>query len=386
MKKRVGLIRRMAGALLFLMAAWMIFSPTAIALRGLPEVYRLTIGETCEMRMGVAVLSSQDERLGLKENTFLPSEAVDTEVSINLLGIFRIGRIRVNAAEEIRLMPGGEAVGVALATKGVLVIGVSDVAGKSPAQTAGLRAGDIIMEVNGLEMESSDQLIALVNEGNGKDMQILFVRDGREKQTVLHPQLDPSSGKWRIGAWVRDSTAGVGTLSFFNPENHSYGALGHAINDGDTGKLLPIRMGALMKADIVDIRKGKKGTPGELRGSFLQDQVLLGDIEKNTNLGIYGRMEKEYVNPLYPEGLPVGYQETVHEGPAMILSTVEGKEMKAYEVEIVQVTRQTSPAPKSMVIHVTDPKLIEKTGGIVQGMSGSPIIQDGKIIGAVTHV
>ena len=143
---------------------------------------------------------------------------------------------------------------------------------------------------------------------------------------------------------------------------------------------------ALMRAEIVDVRKGKKGAPGELRGTFLKNPVVLGNIAENTNLGIYGKLNAPYVNPLYPDGLPVGYQESVALGPATILSTVEGGGMKEYRVEIVQKTRQAAPGQKSMVIRVTDPELLEKSGGIVQGMSGSPILQNGRIIGAVTHV
>ena len=162
--------------------------------------------------------------------------------------------------------------------------------------------------------------------------------------------------------------------------------MGHAINDGDTGRLLPVRLGSLLQAEIVDVRRGKKGTPGELRGSFLRDQVILGDMEKNTQLGIYGYLDAPYQNPLYPDGVPVGYQESVEVGPAIILSTIDGNGVRAYSVEIVQAARQLMPAQKSMVIKVTDPVLLEKTGGIVQGMSGSPILQNGRIIGAVTHV
>ena len=173
-----------------------------------------------------------------------------------------------------------------------------------------------------------------------------------------------------MGAWVRDSTAGVGTLSYYDPESKTYGALGHAINDGDTGKLLPVRLGSLMRAEIVDVRRGQKGTPGELRGSFLRNQQMLGTIEQNTELGIYGVMKSDIVNPLYPDGVPVGYQESVKPGPATILSTIDGNGIRAYSVEIVQAARQSSPSPKSMILRVTDQELLEKTGGT--GHVGQP--------------
>ena len=386
MNRKIGWIRKSIGALMLLMTAWMIFSPTSQALRALPDTFRLSVGQSYSLDTGLAVLSSQDERLELNEHTLSAKESGEAEVSVDLFGLFPIGRMRVTAGEEQRLMPGGAAVGVALATQGVLVVGVSDVSGNSPAQSAGLRAGDIVEEINGQPVNTSQELTSLVSNSRGAPMTFRFQRDGARRTAVLTPSLDKASGQYRIGAWVRDSTAGVGTLSYYNPENGTYGALGHAINDGDTGKLLPVRMGSLLQADIVDVKRGQKGDPGELRGSFLRNQVILGSIEENTQLGIYGVMDKAYVNPLYPDGLPIGYRESVEVGPATILSTIDGEGVKEYRVEIVQVSRQITPSPKSMVIKVTDPALLAKTGGIVQGMSGSPILQNGRIVGAVTHV
>ena len=383
MKKR---FRALAGALTALLTLWMIFSPTSQALRRLPDTFRLTVGQSYALDMGVAVLSSQDERLELKENTLSAREAGEAEVTVNLFGLFPIGRMRVRAGEGQTIMPGGAAVGVALATKGVLVVGVSDVAGQSPAGAAGLRAGDVIEAVDGREVSGSQHLTELVSASQGKPMAVTYLRDGARRTAFLTPLKDSASNQYRMGAWVRDSTAGVGTLSFYDPENGVYGALGHAVSDGDTGKLLPVKAGSLLAADIVDVKKGKKGTPGELRGSFLRSKLVLGSIAANTALGIYGKLDSPYVNPLYPEGLPVGYQESVEIGPASILSTVDGQGMKEYSVEIVQASRQLAPAQKSMVIRVTDPALLERTGGIVQGMSGSPILQNGRIVGAVTHV
>lgn len=386
MGRRIGRARKTAGFLLALLTGWMIFSPTARALRGLPVTYRLAVGQRYAIDAGVAVLSSQDERLNADNNVLTARESGEAEVTVNLFGLFPIRRMRVQAGEEKRLMPGGEAIGVALATRGVLVVGVSDVAGESPAQQAGLRAGDVIEAVDGQEVTGSVHLTQLVSASGGRPLQIRFRRDGAARSVTLSPVMDSASGQLRIGAWVRDSTAGVGTLSFYDPADGVYGALGHAVSDGDTGQLLPVREGALMRADIVSVKKGKRGAPGELRGNFLKKQAVLGDIQENTALGIYGVLDAPWVNPLYPDGLPVGYQESVQLGPAVILSTVDGEGIRAYQVEIIQASRQTAPAQKSMILKVTDPELLAKTGGIVQGMSGSPIIQNGRLIGAVTHV
>ena len=162
--------------------------------------------------------------------------------------------------------------------------------------------------------------------------------------------------------------------------------MGHAITDADTQQILTLSRGELMEADVVDVRKGQAGVPGELKGSFLREHRVLGNIRLNNQFGIYGRLDSAPAHPLYPDGLPIGRKDAVHTGPASILCTVDGASMQEYAIEIVEVARQSSPAQRSMVLRVTDERLLQKTGGIVQGMSGSPILQDGRLIGAVTHV
>lgn len=386
MKRKIGLTRKIAGLALLAMTAWLLFSPTARALRTLPGTYRLTVGQSWLLPPGISALSSTDETLSLQEGQVLGKTLGEAEVTMNLFGLFPIRRVKVNVEEDRILIPGGHAVGIALAMKGVMVVGVSDVDGQSPAQAAGLRAGDVIETIDGTPVDSGETLMALIEKSGGAPLQIAYRRDNLLHTASLTPLADAATGTFRIGAWVRDSTAGVGTLSYYAPASQTYGALGHAILDVDTGKLLSVRMGALMEADIVSIKRGQKGNPGELRGSFLRTQRTLGDIRINTTLGIYGKTTSPLANPLYPDGLPVGYQESVEVGPAQILSTLDEKGIRAYDIEIVQLNRQLSPSQKSMVLHVTDPDLLEKTGGIVQGMSGSPIIQNGRIVGAVTHV
>ena len=280
------------------------------------------------------------------------------------------------------------AIGVALHTSGVLVVGTSDLGadGPSPARVSGILPGDLIRRVNDVELTSSAQFSLLVAQAGGQDLPLTIERDGQLMQVTVTPKLDAATGAARLGVWVRDSTAGVGTLSFYDPDTGTYAALGHAITDGDTGEVLTVDRGQILKADIVSVQKGEKGAPGELKGSFLREGVVLGDIARNNILGIYGSMNEAPQQTLYPDGLPIGLRSGVHTGKASILSTVSGEGLKEYEVEITRVNPQTAPAPKSMVLRVTDPDLLEITGGIVQGMSGSPIVQDGRIIGAVTHV
>jgi len=224
----------------------------------------------------------------------------------------------------------------------------------------------------------------------GAPLPLTIVRGDATLHLTLQAKRDGQSGDFRIGAWVRDSTAGVGTLSFYGQLEADgpvrYGALGHAITDADTRQMLTVGAGEIMTADIVDVRKGQSGNPGELKGSFLREDRVLGTIRTNHVFGIYGDMTAPPVHPLYPDGLPIGRRDAVHEGPASILCTVDHGGMKEYAVEIIEVTRQSVPAQRSMVVRVTDEELLQKTGGIVQGMSGSPILQDGRLIGAVTHV
>ena len=388
LRKSVGVV--IAAALTL---GW--FSPGQETLRSLPETLSLTQGETRTLTLGAgisltpaggeaAVSASQDETLGTVD--IASPTAGSSDMLLSILGI-PVRRVEVQVAPEKRLIPGGDAVGVAMRTEGVLVVGVSNVTqGQSPAQLSGLKPGDVLQRVDGEAVTGSEQLAALIAKKGVRPLAVDFLRGGLSMQTTMTPVLDEASGVARMGAWVRDSTAGVGTLSFYDPDTGRYGALGHAITDGDTGSILTVGEGQLLRASVVAVQKGQKGAPGELKGSFLREKELLGDITRNSALGIYGKLNAPAASSLYPEGLPIGLQDTVQEGPAQILSTVDIGGVRAYDIEILRVNRHAASKQKSMLIRVTDPALLEKTGGIVQGMSGSPIIQNGKIIGAVTHV
>ena len=265
------------------------------------------------------------------------------------------------------------------------MVGSSDV-GKtpSPAYQAGIRAGDRIVRVGDTPVTGSEQLRSLI-AGGGEA--VLEVARGDETMTVsVEPALDPADGAYRLGAWVRDSTAGIGTLSFYDPDSGAFGALGHAITDVDTGIVLPVGYGGIYESSVVDISKGKSGEPGELQGQFFDAGTQLGEVTSNTDFGIFGMTEEAIANPLYPDGLPVGTRGDIHVGKAQLLTTLVDGQVRAYECEITKLSAQDEPATRSMVIKVTDETLLQATGGIVQGMSGSPIVQDSKLVGAVTHV
>ena len=280
------------------------------------------------------------------------------------------------------LIPGGQAVGVALKTQGVLVISrVSRQEMKTP-----LRVGDVILSVQGREIASAQELSQRIIESNADSVELSVLRAGRAIRLKAATPVSSADGRRRLGVWVRDSTAGVGTLSYIEPDTLAYGALGHAIVDGDTGDMLAVKDGAIMKADVIGVTRGESGSAGELRGSFLKEGRQIGTIEHNSMYGIYGTMHAPADDLLYPQGLPVGDRSQAHAGKATILSTVDEQGPAEYEVEILRCLDQDRPSQKGMILRVTDERLLEKTGGIVQGMSGSPILQDGKIIGALTHV
>lgn len=331
----------------------------------------------------VTVQRQTDERLGSDGIVLTPKQVGNTQMDLTVFGL-TVGHVKAEVTGERRLHPGGQSIGVALHTKGVLIVGTSAIGGSSPAQDAGLRPGDIISKVDGEEVTTSRALGKKVADSSDA-LKLEIVRDGLVKHVSLMPKIDERTGSKRIGAWVRDSTAGVGTMTFSDPELSLYGALGHVIADIDTGDDLTVGTGEIRGADILDIQQGKSGTPGELKGSISKGPVQ-GDIVLNTPFGIYGKLNDEMNNPLYPDGLLVGGRESVHVGDASILSTIGSEGIRQYACRIVKVTRQDKKAQKSFIIKITDEELLSRTGGIVQGMSGSPILQDGRIIGAVTHV
>lgn len=293
-------------------------------------------------------------------------------------------------SKQIKVIPGGQPIGVKLNTDGPLVVGFADIdtihgRQQSPAAVAGIEIGDSIMEIEGIKIEDNASISKIVNSFGEKPLNIKVKRNNMEKMIQVKASATTVEGEYKLGIWVRDSTAGIGTLTFYDPETKKFGALGHPINDVDTGSLLSIKNGSIYNAKIVSVKIGEKGKPGELRGIFSESERI-GRLRSNTLTGIYGDVEGKCPKGIYKDPIPVAMQNEIKEGPAKILSSVNGNEVKEYDVVIEKLTHQTKASSKSMVIRVTDKELLDKTGGIVQGMSGSPIIQDGKLIGAVTHV
>lgn len=315
----------------------------------------------------------------------------DRKASVNVLGLFPVKSVSIKSvSNDIVLYPGGQPIGVKLSTKGVLVVALSDIKtseGKitSPGAAAGIQIGDNIIEINGMIMKNSEQTQSQINNCEGKDLKVLIERKGQQIETVIKPVKSLDDNKYKIGLWIRDSTAGVGTLTFYDEKSGIFAALGHPITDVDTGTILNINSGEIISSSIISVKKGLRGSPGELKGIFVNEEDTLGQIQKNTECGVFGKSNTKLTNKSC-KPMKVALRNEIKEGPAKILTTIDGEEPKFYNIEIEKLLAQDSPGPKSMVIRVTDQKLLEKTGGIVQGMSGSPIIQDNKIVGAVTHV
>lgn len=378
-------VRHGLGIALSAMAFLCNYSPWVREAASLPDALTLTSGQKFVVQTGlpmlaasdggaVSVLASQDERV-----TISAEAGGQTSVTFSLLGLIPVHETRVNVVEERTLIPGGQAVGVALKTRGVLV--VSDA-----AKGRALRAGDVILSADGKNVESTKALSEQVGTAQTDTVRLEVLRGGQTITVDAQAEPDPSDGRRKLGVWVRDSTAGVGTLTYIDPANQAYGALGHAIVDADTGRLLAAREGAILYASIVGVTKGQSGKAGELKGNFLKAGEQIGSLMENCEYGIYGVLDDMPENLLYPQGLRAGARSAVHTGAASIIATVDADGPQEYGVEIVRCFAQSEPSQKGMILRVTDERLLEKTGGIVQGMSGSPILQDGRIIGAVTHV
>lgn len=283
----------------------------------------------------------------------------------------------------------GQSIGIVMMSKGLIVTKAAEVVtedGKRhyPAAESGIRPGDIITHINGEEVLSAEFFSEKVNESNGKTLKLKYLRNDREKDIKVTPLIDSESGEYKLGILVRDGTSGLGTMTYVDEGKGVYGALGHSVTDVSTGVIIPALNGKISQAEIESVVKGKNGTPGELCGSFNITNAL-GNIVKNNEYGLYGYyFDKTLLNDMHR--MAVCKRDEIKIGKAQILCTLDGNGPQYYDINILKINSQNAKDVKGLVIEVTDERLIEKTGGIVQGMSGSPIIQNGKLIGSITHV
>ncbi|MBE6685676.1 MAG: SpoIVB peptidase [Ruminococcaceae bacterium] len=317
---------------------------------------------------------------------FVSISTVKNDVAeAKLFGVVKLKSIDVKLLCDKEVYVGGMPVGIKLYTDGILISGTSEVDTKSrnvnPGELAGLKAGDIIKKINGNEVGSISDVLNAAKDSGGKEIPIKYERNGKLYETKLIPVKSVSEGVYKLGLWVRDGTAGIGTVTYIDPENNAFGGLGHGVCDSDTARLLPMNRGVLCDVTINNVDKGKKGDPGELQGYFSGEDK--GVLISNTDFGVFGAFNSIETKKL--KKIKIGLKDELKPGPATILCTLSDNNICEYDIEIEKINNNSNPT-KNFNIKVTDKELISKAGGIVQGMSGSPIIQNGKLVGAVTHV
>lgn len=314
---------------------------------------------------------------------------IDTyQMDLKLFGILPYKNVDVQVIQDKMLIPSGIPIGIYVKTSGVLVVGIGEFENKdgdqvSPAKYV-LQKGDYILKIDGVEIENKKQFINMIEESDGEDM-VLTIKRSNEITEVATKAEQNRNEEWKLGIWIRDNAQGIGTMTYEDTD-HTFGALGHGINDVDTSLLMNLEEGTLYKTEIVGITRGANGAPGELTGYIEYDSDnVIGEITENTTEGIFGICDEELVEAACYEPIPIALKQEIELGPAKIICSVTG-EPEFYDVEIVEVNLEQGNINRGIVIQVVDEKLLTLTGGIIQGMSGSPIIQNGKLVGAVTHV
>lgn len=350
----------------------------------LPDRYYLAKGNRFSLGDSSLIQTSSNDGYPL---SVYSSTGNTFRMDLKLLGLINIKPVSVQVVDRRVVALCGTPFGIKMVTDGVMVVGTGAVTdcnsrAVSPAQTAGIQEGDIILSINGEKISSKKQLTKLVESSAGQPLS-LVVRRG-EQLTSLHlsPVRSSLDNSYHLGLWVRDSSAGIGTMTFYDPNNGCFAGLGHAICDVDTGQLMPLSQGEIVEASIIGVHAGKSGSPGQLQGAFVANRSI-GSLYTNSYNGVYGRLMNQ---PVDAQTIPMAQCQEVRQGPVKILTTVSGQKPQLFDACIEKLSLSQDEPTKNMVLRITDPDLLELSGGIVQGMSGSPIIQDGMLVGAVTHV
>jgi len=365
-----------------------------IAIDSIPESIVLFEGDKLEIPTiaGIKIESeNKDYQAILTTSNDINSGNEKVKLAVNLFNKFTVKTIDVDLVEETTVIPMGNVAGIKLYTNGVLVIGMSEITDKNnikikPYEQSGIEEGDMIVAINKEEISNTNELIKCVNSSNGESLEIEYIRDGKTKQCSIIP-VETEKNVYKIGLWVRDSAAGVGTITMYEPSSNSFVALGHGITDVDTESLIDISEGEIVNTNIVSIIKGEKNNPGKIQGSIV-NQETIGTIEKNTEFGIYGKItNKSYLNIDYSKQMKVASRDKIKEGKASIVCSIDGENTKEYEIEIKKIYRNNNYNNKSMLIEVTDEELLRKTRW--NNTTECLVHQLYKIInlfGAVTHV
>lgn len=315
----------------------------------------------------------------------------NSNLEVKLFGKILLKNINISKIENLQIVPIGKIIGLKLYTNGVLIVGFSEIEDINkkiikPFENSDIKEGDTIISINNSEIEDIKDLKKIVNNSNGENLEIKLLRDGDIITTSISP-VEVEKKEYRIGLWVKDAATGVGTITFYEPESKMFAALGHGITDSDTNKLIEIDSGELVTSKILSVKKGENGLPGELKGTIV-NQENIGEVIKNTSFGVYGLLNNlTSLNISLENRIPIALREEIELGKATVLCTVDDSNVpKEYNIEIQKIYNDNNYNNKSMLIRITDESLSEKTGGIVRGLSGAPILQNGKFIGAITNV
>ncbi|MEN6389309.1 MAG: SpoIVB peptidase [Syntrophomonas sp.] len=405
-------IRPVLGIIISLFLLAICITPQARTILSLPASQKVVVGQTCiipvklppqlDGKIEMKVLRpSQSVFAAPQESPIAVSHNADgyqitgvkpgvVDVEFKLLGIIPIKSISVEALPTRRLIPGGHSIGVVLQSRGIMVVGYAPVRGADgqksyPAREQGVELGDLILQANDKVVNSEEDLARAIDEGKGQLTTLTIKRKNETLSIPVQAKFCPETNRYRIGLYVRDGVVGVGTLSFWDPESKDFGALGHIILDADTKQGIDVLQGKIVSASIQSIKPGTPGHPGEKIGIFNAQGAIEGSIAKNSFYGIYGQTTRDIQNPLAESSMEVAYAHQVQLGAAQIYTVINGEEIEKFDIYIEKLY-PVGDSGKGMVIRITDPRLLNMTGGIIQGMSGSPIIQDSRIVGAITHV
>lgn len=365
--------------ILFLLIIYMYISNVTL----IPKQIVLLEGEKYKIRtlLGIDVIQT---------SAVVSENGNTSQVNLNMFGN-TVKQINVTRLENVEVIPVGKIIGLKLYTNGVLIVGMSEIENvnhqkERPYENLNIQEGDTILKVNDLEIQTIENLQKEINKSDGKNIDLTILKEDGTIETSNIKPVKVSNTEYKLGLWVKDAATGVGTLTYYEPNSKSFAALGHGITDSDTDKLIDIDSGNIVTSKIVSIQKGEQGKPGEIRGSII-NQPTIGKVYKNTEFGIYGELTNlSNIKFNYSNKLKVALRGEIQEGNAKVLCSVDGNETEEYNIKIEKIYKDNNEDNKSMLIEVTDKNLINKTGGIIRGLSGAPIIQNGKFIGAITNV
>lgn len=378
-------------------------SGKTLSIIAFPSYQNMAVGDKIEPYLPIPPAISKNLSFQVNSSSNSESISLDTvsvadtpgefHMQVKLFGLIPIRDIVLNVVPRLQVIPGGQSIGILFHANGVIVVGHADIETTThqkvnPAIEAGVKVGDILVEVNNHKVEDENQLQYLVETyaKNNENIKLKVKRNNKHYEINLKPEYCIETKRHRLGLFVKDTAAGVGTLSFYHSNTRQYGALGHMISNVNSSEKMDLADGCIVGASIQAVHPGKKGQPGEKIGLFDNESEIIGNILENTKYGIFGVMEKPIINPIYKKPIPVALTSEVKPGPATMLTVLGENTIEEFNIEILQVLPHSRNDGKGLVLRITDEKLIQKTGGIIQGMSGSPIIQNNKLVGAVTHV